>query len=581
MSSVLPTYLTYYDQYGLIICSTHQLALHETKIQDHVTKIHHDKPLDLSYLDSLRLVSLETAHHMIISNQPIHPIRSLKDPQRGFQCQRCGLVRLSQRRIRDHILHAYSIQGSKAQDQEITSCLVQALAESAYLFTTSPQPLSLPTLPTRKRSRELSVASASQEPTTQRTRVKESLPQQSDPAQFLASFATLRQTLRASRVIKSTGETYEARGFFTDSQYPIFLDGRDAKDLEVLFALENPDQITWLSAIVYRLLHQGSLLIRSTSTQSLGALNSFSQDPIYQATLRPLRPLQSKASMQRYGLVFQAFISFLLQSYHLLDSTGNGPTSYLGLYSLSPSQSAALHTLESFLSSLPTPDTTYNPSPRASRLVSDSDESGPGTDSDDETPPSLPQAILDDPRVNRGINLLMQLLLALAECQMTHQQEIPLFAFLACYSRNYIRDCFKPLEQISHAYSAIIKGHQFVFLYWLHTVKFATPIQGESIASFVRDWMHQYFTAQSESPLGHVLVLRGLAFTVMKSSTALGRIHVIGPNTLRYGHITLSQQDLRVLVAKGLGQLALGLSNDLFLQFTNFQEVSDIYIYIY
>lgn len=92
--------------------------------------------------------------------------------------------------------------------------------------------------------------------------------------------------------------------------------------------------------------------------------------------------------------------------------------------------------------------------------------------------------------------------------------------------------------------------------------------------------MRQYFTAQSESPLGHVLVLRGLAFAVMKASTSLGKISLIGPNTLRYGHITISQQDLRVLVAKSLSQLALGLSNELFLEFANFKEVSYLYIYL-
>ena len=172
----------------------------------------------------------------------------------------------------------------------------------------------------------------------------------------------------------------------------------------------------------------------------------------------------------------------------------------------------------------------------------------------------------------------MELVLDLAEYHLPSQQEIPLYAFLACYSRNYLKDCFKPLEQISHAYLAIIKSHQFVFLYWLHTVKYAEPSQDEPMATFIRNWMYKYFTSQSETPLGYVLVLRGLAFTIMKSSTSLGNIHVIGPHTLRYGHITLSQQDLRVLVTKGVGQLALGLCNDLFLGFCNFQEVSPIYM---
>ena len=80
MALVLPPYLTYYQEYGLIICSTHQLALHETKILDHVTKIHHDSALHQSDLDTLRLASLATAHQMITSHQPVPPISTLRPP---------------------------------------------------------------------------------------------------------------------------------------------------------------------------------------------------------------------------------------------------------------------------------------------------------------------------------------------------------------------------------------------------------------------------------------------------------------------------------------------------------------------
>ena len=54
---------------------------------------------------------------------------------------------------------------------------------------------------------------------------------------------------------------------------------------------------------------------------------------------------------------------------------------------------------------------------------------------------------------------------------------------------------------------------------------------------------------------------------------------MVAPNTLRYRQVTVSQQDLRVLVTKGLAHLALGLSNELFLEFAHFQEVSFIYHY--
>ena len=164
---------------------------------------------------------------------------------------------------------------------------------------------------------------------------------------------------------------------------------------------------------------------------------------------------------------------------------------------------------------------------------------------------------------------------------MFDQRAIPLYAFLACFSRNYSHDCFKPLDQISHSYSAIIKYYQFLILYWLHTDIFVDPKPDQSMVGHIRSWMHSYFTGQSEAPLGHVLVLRGLAFAVMKSATSLGQITLVAPHTLKCRHVTLSQQALQVFLAKVLGQLSLTLSNELFFSFSNFAQVSlNIYLMI-
>jgi hypothetical protein len=390
-------------------------------------------------------------------------------------------------------------------------------------------------------------------------------------------------------VIQTLGETYEARGFFTESRYPTFLSGRDSSDLEALFTLENPDHMIWLSAIVYRLMHRGDALIPSTTTQSLSALNTFSQDPMHQASLRPLYSLQSQESLQRYCLVFQAFLNFLLTSFRSLQ--GEGPPSYTSLYTLGLGQQDALNALHTFLLGLPAPDPTLVN--RAMAGLNPSPDTDSEVDSDDEAIPELPQATFEDAYVDKGVGLVMNLALLLVQYQMTDQTVIPLYAFLACFSRNYSRDCFKRLEEIGHAYSAIIKCYQFIILYWLHTDIFTDPKPDQSMADFIRSWMRQYFTAQSESPLGHVLVLRGLAFTVMKSTTSLGKIHMLGPHTLRYAQVTISQDGLRAFLTKGIGQVALALSNELFLDFANFQEVSltytlglyiyipTIYIYIY
>lgn len=593
MSSLLPPFLTYHPQYGLIICSTHQTALHKTKILDHVTKDHPGSELNQSDLDAYHLSSLLAAHHMIQADQPIHPILSLKAAQEGFQCNRCHTIRLKQRKIRDHLLKDHHLRGYQAQDLEATPCLVQALEGSAYLFRVTQDTLPLPALPTRKRSRELSLPSASLAPTPQRPRgVAQSTPDDSAiRAAFLAGFGTFRQSLKESRVIQAFGETYEARGFFTESQYPAFLSGRDSSELEALFTLESPSHMTWLSAIVYRLLLRGDALISRTTTQSLSALNTFSQDPINQASLRPLRSLQTQHSLQQYRLVFQAFLNFLLTSFRSLQE--EGPDSYTSLYILGPSQLSALEALETFLSGLPEPDpalvnrveAAYQPArypacPPVSDF--DSSDSSDSDSSDNKAIPDLPQATFENTYVDQGVGLVMKLALSLVQHQIIDQSVMPLYAFFACYSRNYSRDCFKRLDKISGAYSAIIKCYQFIILYWLHTEPFADPKPDESMASFIQTWMRQYFTAQSESPLGHVLVLRGLAFTVMKSSTSLGRIHILAPHTLRYAQITISQQDLRVFLTKAISKLALELSNELFLDFANFQQVSlTLYIYIY
>ena len=226
--------------------------------------------------------------------------------------------------------------------------------------------------------------------------------------------------------------------------------------------------------MIYRLLYRGDALIPQTTIQSLSALNTFSQDPLYQASLRPLRSLQNQDSLQRYSLVFQAFLHFLLKSYR--DLLGEGPQSYTSLYILGPSQRSALEALESFLASLPEPDpalvargdgpSALKPSPYARNPCPGPDIDASDSDSDsDHKGLDLPQATFENTYVDRGVSLVMDLALSLVQHRMIDQTSVPLYAFLACYSRNYTRDCFKPLKQISYAYSAVIKCYQFIILY--------------------------------------------------------------------------------------------------------------------
>ncbi|PKX94815.1 uncharacterized protein P174DRAFT_368242 [Aspergillus novofumigatus IBT 16806] len=93
------------------------------------------------------------------------------------------------------------------------------------------------------------------------------------------------------------------------------------------------------------------------------------------------------------------------------------------------------------------------------------------------------------------------------------------------------------------------------------------------MAIFIRNWMNEHFTGQSESPLGHVLVLRMLALYLIQTSASLGKIHPVAPHTLKYRQVTISQGHLRHFLAQRVQQLALALSNNLFLDFSYFREI--------
>lgn len=589
MSSFLPPFLIYHNQYGLLTCRIHQIALHPTKILDHITKHHHDITLAQSDLDSLGVKPLVSSLHLIQEAQPITPIPSLHDPQAGFQCKQCKILRLSQQKMRNHISETHDIKGFTSQDSEMLGCLVQALEGSAYLFqVTRLTQLSGSTLPTRKRTREPSLISPTSRPTPQRSRVQSPpllpLPDQPQAStihqSFLMKFHAQRQSLKKSRVIRTLGATHESRSFFNESQYAIFLDGRDATDLEGLFRLDDPDQMTWLSIILHHLILIGQNQMKNTTTQSLAALNSFSQDPAHQMSLRPMRRLQNAASLKKYCLIFRAFIIFLLNSFNHIK--GGGPASYLGLYTLSAGEPDALKTLESFLLGLPSPKSIRPTQPSDSGLDLDLGlgldldlDSDSDLDSGDESAFTLGQATSENPLVQQGVGLITKLTLLLAQREVKNQQEVPLYAFRACFSRNYSYDHFKPLDQISHSFSAIIKCHQFIFLYWLHSDPYSESAESpnEPMVIFIRKWMTKHFIGQSESPLGHVLVLRALALHLVRASSSLGKIHLLGPHTLKYGHVIVSQKTLQLFLVRSIGNLALTLSNELCLNFSYFYEV--------
>ncbi|KAL4908696.1 P-loop containing nucleoside triphosphate hydrolase protein [Aspergillus multicolor] len=72
------------------------------------------------------------------------------------------------------------------------------------------------------------------------------------------------------------------------------------------------------------------------------------------------------------------------------------------------------------------------------------------------------------------------------------------------------------------------------------------------MVDWFNSWMKQWFTARAESPLGHVLALRNIAFFITKHNTLLGDISVLGPDILKYRDIRISCDELRAFLVHGI-----------------------------
>lgn len=60
--------------------------------------------------------------------------------------------------------------------------------------------------------------------------------------------------------------------------------------------------------------------------------------------------------------------------------------------------------------------------------------------------------------------LLQGLFLGLAKVTTVSGKDNPLYVFCACYSINYNKKAFKPINFISQHYSAIVRGYQYLVL---------------------------------------------------------------------------------------------------------------------
>ncbi|KAJ5979543.1 hypothetical protein N7501_002885 [Penicillium viridicatum] len=274
--------------------------------------------------------------------------------------------------------------------------------------------------------------------------------------------------------------------------------------------------------------------------------------------IRPLRALQEDSTITRYATTFRALVIFLLNSHpHQVARRDIDPR---GLYRSPVDLGTQLSHLREILISLvrnPSDDPTEPPTP-APPLGGDTPY-----DSEDEeleaeealqAPLSSESSWLDHlpftrTTIKATASLLRDLFLGLARLTVSEGKDTPLYIFTACYSLDYTQGNFKPINLISQAYSAIIRGYQFLVL-----LESYEPVNPESIdAVFVSDdgdptadrvylFMTAYFQAQTSSPLGDILALRNYTLAMIRQSSS------DGPTVTRHGpdHLAYQGIDLRV-----------------------------------
>lgn len=558
MSTELPTFLLWNSEFSLIICRIHQTALHPSKLASHLESHLSRQAIEKIDLTAYSILPLQESFENIKKNEPISPIQGLAPPQSAFQClfSACDFRSTSQKQLAKH-LRSHDIYG-KDQERYISTCDIQILDQSRYIFLVDPD-LPPPITTLRAPPRSLT-------PTNSR---------------LLDDFFTRHYRTQAesssSRVFRVLGDSSEANSFLNEVQYPRFLADRDLEVLETLFSLqsdENQKTTLLFDAILY-LIVQGQNRIRQTSSQALMALNAFSRGQEHAANTRKFRPLQSPKSLQIYANVFRALIIFLLNTFQFQGESPRyeGPASMQNLWTPRPIDLEFLETLENALNQARPRDLSVaRVLPRATwqdNLDSDSDLGSEVENNEDPVPITQPIGQFSPRDIQTVAKHLQEFCMSLMQRPLGNYFEDPLYAFLACYSRDYAKGCFKWINVISHIYSAIIKTFQFILLNYTHQNLSPDQPMAKEITAF----MFNHFTVQSESPLGMVLDHRKFALFLNRNSSALGLVTLIDAHTLLYRQKSISQRSLQSFLHQTLKNLALEFTNDLFLQFHFFQEI--------
>lgn len=151
----------------------------------------------------------------------------------------------------------------------------------------------------------------------------------------------------------------------------------------------------------------------------------------------------------------------------------------------------------------------------------------------------------------------------------------PIYAFLACYSRDYQRGCFKPVGVITQIYSAFLYCSQLITLDYIYQ-EFDHDQEEPAMdfADYLHIFMKKWITNQSDTPLGDILACRIYGFKVNEMNNGLGQdVLQINPHQLKFKHLLLSQGQLQEFLQKSSIDLAYQLANHLLLDFSIFQHL--------
>ena len=199
--------------------------------------------------------------------------------------------------------------------------------------------------------------------------------------------------------------------------------------------------------------------------------------------------------------------------------------------------------------------------------------------SDDDTPSSDSlisiSGLFSKAQLDQGAMLIQELFYDMIQQTGRSNKHTPIYAFLACYSRDYQRGCFKPVGVITQIYSAFLYCSQLITLDYIYQ-EFDHDQEEPAMdfADYLHIFMKKWITNQSDTPLGDILACRIYGFKVNEMNNGLGQdVLQINPHQLKFKHLLLSQGQLQEFLQKSSIDLAYQLANHLLLDFSIFQHL--------